>query len=40
LIKWNDNSNKSKGYTVENGKFEIGVEIDSSKKFIPKQQGK
>jgi len=25
---------------VENGKFEIGVEIDSSKKFIPKQQGK
>jgi len=39
-IKWNDKSNKSKGYTVEDGGFEIGVEIDTSKKFIPNQQGK
>jgi len=39
-IKWNDKSDKSKGYTVEDGGFEIGVEIDTSKKFIPKQQTK
>ena len=35
-IKWNDKSNKSKGYTVKDGGFEIGVEIDTSKKFVPK----
>ena len=39
-IKWNDKSNKSKGYTVKDGGFEIGVEIDTSKKFVPKQLGK
>lgn len=35
-IKWNDKSNKSKGYTMKDGGFEIGVEIDTSKKFVPK----
>jgi hypothetical protein len=39
-IKWNDKSTKSKGYTVEDGGFEIGVEIDTSKKFILNQQTK